>query len=54
MKDSKKPLLQSIEHTDIMVVREMPRFFGYNEDFVFPHVILTLILSGSARAMYDM
>lgn len=32
----------------------MPRFFGYNEDFVFPHIILTLILSGSARAMYDM
>ena len=37
-----------------MIVREMPSFFGYNEDFVFPHIILTLILSGSARAMYDM
>ena len=50
----KEPLLQSIEQTDILIVREMPRFFGYNEDYVFPHAILTLILSGSARAMYDM
>ena len=47
-------MLQSIEQNDILIVREMPRFFGYNEDFVFPHIILTLILSGSARAMYDM
>ena len=47
-------MLQSIEQNDILIVRQMPRFFGFNEDFVFPHVILTLILSGSARAMYDM
>ena len=46
--------IKDIEQTDILIVREMPRFFGYNEDFVFPHTILTLILSGSARAMYDM
>ena len=51
---SNKTLLQSIEQTDIQIVRKMPRFFGYNEDFVFPHIVLTLILSGSARAMYDM
>lgn len=51
---SNDPLLQSVEQSDILVVREMPRFFGYNEDFVFPHTVLTLILSGSARAMYDM
>lgn len=51
---SKELLLQSIEQTDIMIVREMPSFFGYHEDFVFRHIILTLILSGSARAMYDM
>ena len=54
MPTSKEPLLQSIEQTDIMIVREMPSFFGYNEDYVFPHIVLTLILSGSARAMYDM
>lgn len=47
-------LLQTVEQTDIMIVREMPRFFGYDEDYVFSHVVLTLILSGSARAMYDM
>ena len=50
---SKELLLPSVEQTDILIVREMQRFFGYNEDFVFPHTILTLILSGSARAMYD-
>ena len=32
----------------------MHRFFYLNEDFVFPHIILTLCLSGSARAKYDM
>ena len=51
---SEETLLQSIEQSDILIVRDMPRFFGYNEDYVFPHSILTLILSGSARAMYDM
>ena len=54
MQTSDIPLLHSLEQSDILIVREMPRFFGYNEDFVFPHTILTLILSGSARAMYDM
>jgi len=54
MPTTKEPLLQSIEQSDILIVREMPRFFGYNQDFVFPHTILTLILSGSAQAMYDM
>ncbi len=54
MPTSKEPLLQSIEQTDILIIRQMPRFFGYDEDFVFPHIILTLILSGTARAMYDM
>ena len=50
----KGPLLQSIEQSDILIVREMPNFFGYNEDFVFPHTVLTLIQSGCARAKYDM
>lgn len=54
MTTSEELQLPSIEQTDILVVRETSRFFGYNEDFVFPHTILTLILSGSARAMYDM
>ena len=54
MTTSEELQLPSIEQNDILVVREMPRFFGYDEDFVFPHIILTLILSGTARAMYDM
>ena len=53
MPTSTELLLQSIEQTDILIVREMPGFYGHHEDFVFPHTILTLILSGSARAMYD-
>lgn len=48
---SKEPLLQYVEQNDILIVREMPRFFVYKEDWVFPHTVLTLILSGSARAM---
>lgn len=54
MPTSIEPLLQSIGQTDILIVRKMPQFFGYDKDYVFPHIILTLILSGSARAMYDM
>ncbi len=51
---SKEQLIQSVEQSGIVIVREMHRFFNQNEDFVFPHTILTLCLSGSARAMYDM
>lgn len=51
---NKEHLQQSVEQNDILVVREMPGFIGLNEDFVFPYIIMTLILSGSARAMYDM
>ena len=47
-------MIKDIEQSGILIVREMQRFFNYNEDFVFPHIILTLCLSGSARAMYDM
>ena len=47
-------LIDDIEQSGVVIVRDMQRFFNYNEDFVFPHIILTLILSGSARAKYDM
>lgn len=50
----KAQLIEDIERSGVVIVREMQRFFSYNEDFVFPHIILTLILSGSARAEYDM
>ena len=35
-------------------MRDAHALFANNEDFVFPYVILTLTLRGSARAMYDM
>lgn len=56
MPTSKESQLQNIEQADILIVRDMQMssFFGNNEDFVFPHIVLTLILSGSGRAMYDM
>ena len=47
-------LIEDIEQSDVVIVREMQHLFDFNEDFVFPHIILTLALSGSARAMYDM
>lgn len=52
--DAPEQLIDAIEKSGIVIVREMHRFFCNDEDFVFPHIILTLILSGSARAMYDM
>ena len=50
----KERLIKDVEQSGILIVREKQRFFNYNEDFVFPHITLTLCLSGSARAMYDM
>ena len=50
----KEQLINDIEHADVLVVRKAHHAFNYNKDFVFPHVIMTLVLSGTARAMYDM
>ena len=50
----KELLIKEVEQSGIVIVREMHRFFNLNEDFVFPHIILTLCLNGSARAKYDM
>lgn len=54
MGDNNQTLLQTIEQSDIMMVREMSPFFSTDEDYVFPQVVMTLILSGTARAKYDM
>ena len=51
---SKEQLIQSVEQSGILIVREVHGLITGNEDFVFPHIILTLTLRGSARAMYDM
>ena len=51
---SQEQLVETIDRSGILIVRQMSRFFNENEDFVFPHIILTLCLSGTARAMYDM
>ncbi|MBP5688045.1 MAG: AraC family transcriptional regulator [Muribaculaceae bacterium] len=52
--NSKEQVIKAVEQSGILIVREEPRFFNMNEDFVFPYIIMTLCLSGSARAMYDM
>ena len=51
---SKEQLIKAVEQSGILIVRKALRFFNNNEDYVFPHIIMTLCLSGSARAMYDM
>ena len=51
---SKEQLIKAVEQSGILIVREVHGLFTGNQDFVFPHIILTLTLSGSARAMYDM
>ena len=50
----REQLIKDIEQSGILIVRDAHDLFAYDEDFVFPHVILTLTLRGSARAMYDM
>ena len=50
----REQLIKDIEQSGILIVRDAHDLFANNEDFVFPHIILTLVLSGSARAMYDM
>ena len=52
--NSKEQVIKAVEQSGILIVRDEPSFFITNEDFVFPHIIMTLCLSGSARAMYDM
>ena len=47
-------LIKAVEQSGIVIVREVHGLFADNQDYVFPHIILTLTLSGSARAMYDM
>ena len=51
---SKEHLIKVVEQSGIFILSEVSRFFNNNEDYVFPHIIMTLCLSGSARAMYDM
>ena len=52
--NSKEQVIKAVEQSGILIVRDEPGFFITNEDFVFPHIIMTLCLSGSARAKYDM
>ena len=47
-------LIKAVEQSGIVIVRNVHGLFAGNQDYVFPHIILTLTLSGSARAMYDM
>ena len=47
-------LTKAVEQYGIVIVRKVHGLFADNQDYVFPHIILTLTLSGSARAMYDM
>ena len=50
----REQLIKDIEESGILIVRKVHKVFMDNEDYVFPNVIMTLCLSGSARAMYDM
>lgn len=52
--NSKEQLIKAVEQSGILILREGFSFFNIDEDFVFPHIIMTLCLSGSARAKYDM
>lgn len=47
-------LIKAVEQSGIVIVRDAHDLFSTSGDFVFPFIILTLILGGSAQAMYDM
>ena len=47
-------LTKAVEQSGILIVREVQGLFAENQDYVSTHIILTLTLSGCARAMYDM
>jgi len=51
---SLEEIVRYVEQNDIIVEREVHRFSAYNVDLVFPCVIITLCLRGSAHALYDM
>ena len=51
---TKEQLIRDVEQSGILFMREMPGFFALNRDYVFPHISLTLCLSGSGRSLYDM
>ena len=50
----REQLMKDIEESGLLIVRKIHKVFMDNEDYVFPHIIITLCLSGSAQAMYDM
>ena len=54
MNYNSEQLTKAVEQSGIVIVRKEQGLFGGNQDYVFPYIILTLTLSGSARAMYDM
>ena len=54
MTTSREQLIKDIDQSGIVIVRDAHDLFANNEDFVFPYIILTLTLRGSAQAMYDM
>ena len=51
---TKSTLTNQIETEGIIIRRVVNRFATQNIDMVFPYIILTLDLQGSARALYDM
>ena len=50
----REQLIKDIEESGILIVPKVHQVFMSNEDYVLPHIIMTLCLSGSAQAIYDM
>ncbi|MBO7068709.1 MAG: AraC family transcriptional regulator [Bacteroidaceae bacterium] len=54
MNYNSEQLIKAVGQSGIVIVRNVHGLLASNQDYVFPYIILTLTLSGSARAMYDM
>lgn len=54
MANSFEGILQQADQDGIAIVHEKHGWKHLGQDMVFPHVILTMTINGSARAFYDM
>lgn len=53
-KEALQAQIATVEKKSVLVMRNINRFAVFNVDMVFPHIILTFCLRGSAKAMFDM
>ncbi len=49
-----KKKISNIKKSEVLVLRNVTHFPVYNREFEIPHIVVSLVHSGHARAIYDM